>query len=327
MREDARCRGGGGRASRKHPADAVWKATQSRPRPRPTFRGLLPAHLGDVGAQLRAAHGRPGGAPCCHFALGDPKRHAVCALAGTRAPVSPRHDTGASWGSIGSPHPILGTLGCVQFLPFQAASAGAYMQTPPCTFRVPSPLGLPVPGGRQRPGTVQVGAGTEACPAPRGRLPEGGWDFASQRLSGWASEEKAQHAARTFGPVRAWSFWNADRVVSKANRQKVAELAKKVQPRGKRAVPEGPHASPGGDWEVGWISYVGEAGLRTGGPPRLGQLLGDLWPCPPALRGRAPGAGAAGLTPGDAERQGHVRELQAVLRRLQLGQQRHQLVA
>lgn len=58
-------------------------------------------------------------------------------------------------------------------------------------------------------------------------------------------------------------------------------------------------------------------------------MLSHLPPAAPALRPRrrSPGAARGWLTQGDAERQGRVGELQALLRHLHLCQQCHQLVA
>ena len=104
-----------------------------------------------------------------------------------------------------------------------------------------------------------------------------------------------------------------------------------------------PAGAAGGEW--GRDSGRGQQAERHGvGPPgrfgsvrsaavRLSSLARGRGACSPGdprprsdLRGGGPGPGV-GLTQGDAERQGRVGELQALLRRLRLGQQRCQLVA
>ena len=72
----------------------------------------------------------------------------------------------------------------------------------------------------------------------------------------------------------------------------------------------------------------GGTGSQQPGPGRGRGACGpgELRPCPD-LRGGGPSGRGVGLTQGEAECQGHVGELQALLGRLRLSQQRGQLVA
>ena len=76
------------------------------------------------------------------------------------------------------------------------------------------------------------------------------------------------------------------------------------------------------DAQVGWDRFS----AAWPGAGRGACRPGELRPCPD-LRGGGPSGRGAGLTQGEAERQGRVGELQALLGRLRLSQQRGQLVA
>lgn len=277
--------------------DAVSKAGQPHPRPGPAFpsgggprEARSPPPSGTWGPSSEPHTPARVGGRGCRFTPGDPKRHAVCALAGTGAPASRRGHT-ALLVQHRQPPPHSRALGCVWVLPFQASHAGVCMQTLPCTYCVPSPLGLPVSGGRQ-----------PAWDGPTntwGPASGNDWDFASQRISGWPSKEKARLAGRHIEARERPGVSGMQTVWSARQQSRRGCRAGRVQPRGKCTVPDRPHASPGGAWVVGWMSSVGEAGLWTGGAHAvLGQLLGDLWPCPPDLRGRGPGGRGCRAHPG-----------------------------
>lgn len=147
--------GGGAGPPGSTSLDAVSKAGQPHPRPGPAFpsgggprEARSPPPSGTWGPNSEPHTPARVGGRGCRFTPGDPKRHAVCALAGTGAPASRRGHT-ALLVQHRQPPPHSRALGCVWVLPFQASHAGVCMQTLPCTYCVPSPLGLPVSGGRQ----------------------------------------------------------------------------------------------------------------------------------------------------------------------------------
>lgn len=199
--------------------------------------------------------------------------------------------TRPSWCSIGSPHPILGRWAVSGSSPSRQAMLGSACKPCRAPTACPALWGSPCLGGDSRPGTVR--------PAPGGQLLARDWDFASQRISGWPSEEKARLAARHIEARERPGVSGMQTVWSARQQSRRGCRAGRVQPRGKCTVSDRPHASPGGARVVGWMSSVGEAGLWTGGAHAvLGQLLGDLWPCPPDLRGRGPGGRGCRAHPG-----------------------------
>lgn len=289
--------GGGAGPPGSTSLDAVSKAGQPHPRPGPAFpsgggprEARSPPPSGTWGPSSEPHTPARVGGRGCRFTPGDPKRHAVCALAGT----GPRPAAGAtrpSWCRIGSPHPILGGWAVSGSSPSRQAMLGSACKPCRAPTACPALWGSPCLGGDSRPGTVR--------PAPGGQLLARDWDFASQRISGWPSEEKARLAARHIEARERPGVSGMQTVWSARQQSRRGCRAGRVQPRGKCTVPDRPHASPGGAWVVGWMSSVGEAGLWTGGTHTvLGQLLGDLWPCPPDLRGRGPGGRGCRAHPG-----------------------------
>lgn len=286
--------GGGAGPPGSTSLDAVSKAGQPHPRPGPAF----PSGGGPREARSPPPSGTWG--PSTH----PPGWGAVVAVSHQETPNVMRSvrsqapglrpaagATWPSWCSIGSPHPILGRWVVSGSSPSRQAMLGSGCKPCRAPTACPALWGSPCLGGDSRPGTVR--------PAPGGQLLARDWDFASQRISGWPSEEKARLAARHIEARERPGVSGMQTVWSARQQSRRGCRAGRVQPRGKCTVPDRPHASPGGAWVVGWMSSVGEAGLWTGGAHAvLGQLLGDLWPCPPDLRGRGPGGRGCRAHPG-----------------------------
>lgn len=141
--------GGGAGPPGSTSLDAVSKAGQPHPRPGPAFpsgggprEARSPPPSGTWGPSSEPHTPTRVGGRGCRFTPGDPKRHAVCALAGTGAPASRRGHT-ALLVQHRQPPPHSRALGCVWVLPFQASHAGGLHANPAVHLLRAQPSGAP----------------------------------------------------------------------------------------------------------------------------------------------------------------------------------------